>query len=284
MKYLITGATGFIGKSLVKRLVDSDVLLVGREWQHDSSLPEKIKEFDPDYIIHCAAEIKDASKTFLSNVIMTNWLLETTLDTNYKAFINLGSSSEYGKIYKPVSENQKLNPRTMYEATKGAATLLCQGHAREYNKPIATVRPFSVYGIHEPYNRLIPTLFRNFEENKQSKISLGVHDFIHIDDFLDGLFAVLRSEPEVIKGDIVHFGCGVQYTNLEVFNLVKELFNSSLSPIKVDNVFNTYDTLTWVSDVTYAKAKYKFNPKHTLRSGLTELYETRYSQTKQKIA
>jgi nucleoside-diphosphate-sugar epimerase len=279
MKYLITGGTGFIGKSLVERLSDKTIFLIGRNWQTDLKLSNQIKKFNPDYIIHCAAEIKDSSKTFESNVLMTNWLLNVTKDIEYKAFISLGSSSEYGNTLYPISEKELLTPRTMYEATKGASTLLCQGFAREYNKPIAIVRPFSVYGAYEPYNRLIPTLFRNFKNNTISKISLGVHDFIHIDDFIDGILSVLYSEKEIMLGDIIHFGSGVQYSNLEVFNIIKSIFKSNLDFEKIDNIFNKYDTLNWVADVTYAKSKYKFNPKYDLITGLTQIYETRFRQT-----
>jgi nucleoside-diphosphate-sugar epimerase len=276
MKYLITGYTGFIGKSLLEKLTGKEILLIGRNWQTDLELPNKIQTFSPDYIIHCAAEIKDSSKTFESNVLMTHWLLNVTKDINYKAFISLGSSSEYGNTPYPMSERELLKPRTMYEATKGASTLICQGFAREYNKPIAVVRPFSVYGIHESDNRLIPTLFKNFKANVKSKISLGVHDFIYIDDFIDGLLSVLYSEKELIQGDIVHFGSGTQHSNLEVFNIIKNIFNSNLEYEKINNIFNKYDNLNWVADINYAKLKYKFNPKYTLETGLKKIYEKYY--------
>lgn len=276
MRILITGHTGFIGKSLLERFKEEDIKVIGREWKSDSTLKNQIIKFDPEYIIHCAAEIKNAYNTFEANVLMLNWLLETTSNINYKAFINIGSSSEYGHTTVPMTERELLKPRTMYEATKGAGTLLCQGFAREFNKPIATVRPFSVYGEHEPSARLIPTLFRNFKINTVSNISLGVHDFIHIDDFLDGLLSVMFAEREIMKGDIVHLGSGIQYTNLEVYNIVKKLFNSTLEPIFIENIFNKYDTLNWVADITYAKSRYKFNPKHTLETGLQQLYETYY--------
>ena len=276
MKYLITGGSGFIGRSLIERLSGEEIFLIGRNWQTSLELPNQIKNFNPDYIIHCAAEIKDPSKTFESNILMTNWLLSVTKDINYKAFVSLGSSSEYGETNIPMSEKELLKPRTMYEGTKGASSLLCQGFAKEYNKPIAIVRPFSVYGINEPNNRLIPTLFRNFKNNTISKISLGVHDFIHIDDFIDGMLSVLYSEKEIMLGDIVHFGGGVQYSNLEVFNIIKKIFDLNLKYEKIDNIFNKYDSLNWVADITYAKSKYKFNPKYNLETGLKEIYEKKY--------
>jgi nucleoside-diphosphate-sugar epimerase len=276
MKYLITGTTGFIGKSILNRLSDHEILTVGREWQYDLDLPSKINKFNPDYIIHCAAEIKNSEKTFESNILMTHWLLNITKDIDYISFINIGSSSEYGNTPHPMTEKELLKPRTMYEATKGACTLLCQGFANEYNKPIATIRPFSVYGIYEPQTRLIPTLFNNFKNNIISKISLGVHDFIHIDDFIDGIFSVLYSEKEIIKGDIIHFGSGVQYSNVEVYSIIKKLFNSNLEYESIVNIFNKYDVTNWVADITYAKTKYKFNPKYNLQTGLTEIYERHY--------
>lgn len=276
MRILITGHTGFIGKSLLERFKEEQIMTTGREWKTDPTLKDQIKQFNPEYIIHCAAEIKNAYNTFEANILMLNWLLETTANVDYKAFINVGSSSEYGNTAIPMTERELLKPRTMYEATKGAGTLLCQGFAREFNKPIATVRPFSVYGKHEPLSRLIPTLFRNFKNNTVCNISLGVHDFIHIDDFIDGLLYVMLSEKEIIKGDIVHLGSGVQHTNLEVFNIIKDLFNSTSEPISIENTFNKYDTLTWVADITYAKSRYKFDPKYNLKTGLKDLYETYY--------
>lgn len=276
MKYLITGLSGFIGKSILERLKNENILSINRDWYKNEILLKKIKEFNPDYIIHCAAEIKDSTKTFTSNVLMTNWLLNATKDIDYKAFVNIGSSSEYGLKTKPISETELLSPRTMYEATKGASTLLCQGFASEYDKPIATVRPFSVYGIHEPENRLIPTLFRNFKNKESSKISLGVHDFIYIDDFIDGIFSVLYSEKNIIKGDIINFGYGVQYTNLEVFKIIKNIFSSKIDCEILNSVLYKYDSLSWVSDITYAKSKYKFLPKFNLEMGLKEIYEKKY--------
>ena len=74
----------------------------------------------------------------------------------------------------------------------------------------------------------------------------------------------------------MHFGSGIQYSNLEVYNIIKNIFNLNLDCKKIDNIFNKYDGLNWVADITYAKSKYKFNPKYTLETGLKEIYERKY--------
>lgn len=276
MRYLITGCTGFVGKSLVERLKCAEVLCVGREWSSDKSIPQKIREFDPNYIIHCAAEIKTAANMYESNIQMTSWLLEATRDLDYRSFIYVGSSSEYGAVTGPANEQTPLKPRNMYEGTKAAGSMLCLGYANQYNKPIAVVRPFSVYGVYEPHARLIPTLFRCVKTNTIPTISVGVHDFIHIDDFLDGLLSVTHSEKELIKADVVHFGSGIQHSNVEVFEVIKEITGVVLEYSPISNIFNKYDSLSWVADITYAKYKYKFNPKYTLKTGLKQVYESNY--------
>jgi nucleoside-diphosphate-sugar epimerase len=269
MRYVITGHTGFLGKNLLERLQKdstNEFLLIGREYD----LIDQIANFNPDYIYHYAAEIYDESKMIDSNIILTYRLLEATKNLPYRGFINLGSSSEYGNKDKPRAETDILIPNTMYEATKGSATLLCQAYATIYNKPIVTIRPFSVYGRYEKDHRFIPTLFRKFKNKETVTISPGVHDFIHIDDFTDGVLKIAASPN--IKKDIVNLGTGIQYTNLEVYEIFCNLFGYKVDLNLSTNKLRTFDTECWLADTTHAENKYNIKPKYNLLTGLTQYY------------
>lgn len=268
---LITGTTGFLGKNLLERVIeDNNVWCVHR---NDSIVKEEVEEFNPDYIYHFAAEIYDDSKMIDSNILLTYNLLEATKDISFKAFVNVGSSSEYGLKKNPMNESDVLVPRTMYEATKGSATLLCQAYATIYDKPIVTVRPFSVYGNHEKDHRFIPTLFKSFIEKTPMSISPGVHDFIYIDDFIDAILTVSKSDPSIIKGDIVNIGYGKQWTNKEVYDFFVEMFGYEIDVNFVINKLRSFDTTnSWVADVRKLKEKYGVSLKHDLKSGLKKLY------------
>ena len=271
LKVVITGYTGFLGKNLVDRFSNEELLLIGR----DHSLIDQIPEFNPDFIFHFGAEIYDESKMLDSNIIFTHKLLEATKNLNYRAFINCGSSSEYGRKENSMKETDILEPRTVYESTKGACTLLCQSYATVYNKPIATVRPFSVYGRYEKEHRFIPTLFRKFEVNDKIKISPGNHDFIHVDDFIDGVLLVANSSFDKIKGHVVNLGTGVQYTNLELFETFTKIFGYEIEKELTVDLMRPFDSDNWIANIDKAREMYNFNPKYDLLKGLKQCYEER---------
>lgn len=269
MKYLITGATGFLGKSFVEKLDDDNnqIMKIDLRSSYYGDI-HNIESFNPDYIINFAAEIYKNEKMFKANVEYVSELLEYTKDIPYKKFIQIGSSSEYGYKKYPMSEDDVLSPRNMYESTKGMATLLCQGFSNTYSKPITVVRPFSVYGKNEKPHRFIPTLIQKFKEKSSITISEAVHDFIHIDDFIEGLFKILNFENEGF--DIVNLGTGNSYSNQQVYELISEIFGYNIEVIKSVEKLRPFDTLTWSADIDKLISKYNYFPKTTLKQGLTK--------------
>lgn len=262
-KYFITGATGFIGQHLRERL-KGNVYLYNRDQPLDCLL-----SFKPDYIFHLAAEIYKESEMMDSNILLTQQLLEYSRKLpKLKAFVAIGSSSEYGRKDHPMTEEDYLDPTTMYEATKGAATLLCQAYARTYGVPVMIARPFSVYGLHEPKKRFIPTVIKNVRSKRPISLAPGVHDFIHVDDFIDGLL-LLADNP--LPGEIFNFGSGVQTTNRELVTTVETLLNKKahINPIAQ---LHTYDSDHWVADSSKA-ISLGWKPKYSLTTGLQQVIE-----------
>lgn len=261
MKYFLTGHPGFVGTHLNERLPDR-VYLYSRG--QDTSI---VSEFQPDIIFHLAAEIYDDKAMFDSNIKLTYDLLEEARKLpNLQAFIYVGSSSEYGAKDHPMSETDFLDPRTMYEATKGAGTLLCQAYARAYGVQTAIARPFSLYGQHEPPHRFIPTIVDRLRKGKRINIAPGVHDFIHIDDFIDGL---LLLSGRFNAGEVFNFGTGTQTSNYELVSLIGEIMKVEPKRRLIESL-HTYDSDHWVCDNTRARS-IGWKPKMSLLAGLTRL-------------
>src|SRR5205085_91607 len=74
------------------------------------------------------------------------------------AFVNTGSSSEYGLKGHPPSEDDALTPNSRYAVGKAAATLYCTQAAVAADAPITTLRLYSVYGPWEDQRRFVAQL------------------------------------------------------------------------------------------------------------------------------
>jgi nucleoside-diphosphate-sugar epimerase len=258
MKLFLSGGTGFLGKHILERWDDS-VYLYSRGEDTKS-----LKRYKPDIVIHAAAEIYQDDKMLDSNIVLTHNLLKEA--SNVKAFFYIGSSSEYGRKKKPMKETDLLEPQTMYEATKGAGSLLSQAYASTYGLPVMVLRPFSLYGKHEPKHRLIPTAIKSVKAGWPMDISPGSHDFIHVDDFIDAIFHLIENPH---PGEIYNIGTGLQYTNEEVVNMIEKVVGRDIKKHLVGKL-RPFDSDKWVCD--YSKlARLGWKPKITLYEGIKKL-------------
>lgn len=268
MKIFITGTTGFVGQNLVDFYKDHEVF----EHKRYMDVGGKLDYFKPDAIINCAAEIYKAEDMFTPNVLWTQECLEYVKSNPTTKMVQIGSSSEYGILDRPSAETDRINPVDMYQATKGAATLLSQGYARYYNLDIAIARPYSVYGPGERPHRLFPRLYRAFKNNEPMTLYQGFHDFIYIDDFVRGI-DILLNKADKPKGDIVNFGSGVQYSNFVVAELFKKVAGCD-APITIEpGMAKSFESSVWCCNTEYAKQQYNFETNISLEEGIKKFLE-----------
>jgi UDP-glucose 4-epimerase len=134
-----------------------------------------------------------------TNVIATANLVNACLRTGFEAFVNTGSSSEYGfKSFAP-TEDTWLESNSDYAVTKAAATLFCRSVAQRHNVHMPTLRLYSVYGPYEEPKRLIPTLLvHGLCGQLPPLVNADVaRDYVYIDDVVDAYWkaAIIRT-PE----------------------------------------------------------------------------------------
>jgi nucleoside-diphosphate-sugar epimerase len=273
MTIFLTGSTGFIGRHLLRRLTAEGHRVLCS--QRGDNIYSSLMASNTDVIIHCAGEVKDSSKMFESNVILTHELLTCAYNTTPSGAIGwfkppkviiFGSSSEYGPTNEVRHENMLCHPSDMYETTKLAATVLCQGYAA-MGLDACVVRPFSVYGPGLQSNRFIPVLYRSFFNENPIELHFGTHDWIYIDDFVEGVMLLLSQPDFVTQEEIFNLGTGISTSNEEIVRLFEKLLDKKANVRYSDNRLHLYDVENWQADISKMNAL-GWEPKVKLEEGL----------------
>ncbi|MGH4120183.1 NAD-dependent epimerase/dehydratase family protein [Clostridium sp.] len=292
---LITGASGFVGASLTRRLLKENykIHVITRDntdlWRlggiledieiHNLSLlnSEKIaklaSDISVDKIYHLATyggyhyqnKVEDVINT---NVIGTFNLFREFSRKGIEMFVNTSSSSEYGEKTQPMSEEMNVAPNNMYGASKAAGTILCSTYAKINKIPLVTLRLFSPYGYYDAKTRLIPTVITSCLIGNEIKLSRkdSVRDFIFIDDVMEAYLAASKRVNS--HGEIFNVGSGTQYTIEEIVSTVKNLIGKDVKIDWEENLNRQYEPLMWVSDNKSAYEKLNWKPNVEIRDGL----------------
>ena len=248
----VTGANGFIGKKLVERLPNF-VAVPHREIDTKLFWPFSCLYFLSAY--GNMADQQDDKQTIKANVTdLTRILGQVDWENPFSSFVYISSSSV------------KLPVQTMYSRTKKAAEEILLSFMERYDAPISIVRPFSVTGVGEQPQHLIPTLIRSCMTGELVNfVPEPSHDFIDVEDVVDGILNLSNSRA---KG-IFELGTGIMTTNAEVLQLVEEITGRKAN-INIVNSMRSYDNNQWVSK-NYKGRGYGWLPKKTLRQSITEM-------------
>lgn len=263
MKVLLTGGHGFIGTHLFNKLValEHEVYRVPKEVVREPiALSSLFRKFKPELVFHLSAYGNMASQIDSTEMFVANYwdlynLINYLKDIPYKAFINVSSSSVM------------LNHQTMYSATKMGGEYLCKAFHDEYNKPIATIRPYSVYGPGEADFRFIPTVFRSCLSGEPfTLVPNAVHDWVYVSDVVDQMLECAEHIKDC-QGTSLNVGTGYATRNSEVVKMIEKITGKKANYKISDKPLRSYDNENWVNKM--------INPTFIkLEEGLTKYYES----------
>lgn len=252
IRVLITGAGGFIGSHLTKRLLEegaevhillkkksnawriSHILNCLNVWEADlndlPSLQSIIPRADPQIIFHLAAFV-DVSRTWelilpmtCTNLIGTINLLTALRPCSYEVFIQTSSSEEYGYAEpSPLKETLRESPVSPYSFSKVSGTYFCQMVARTFDLPLTIVRLFPTYGPLQISSMVIPSAIRDLLLKGEFKMTLGeqMREFNYVEDVVEAYLRIAHCQKA--RGEVINVGSGIPYKVKDVVMKIKEL-------------------------------------------------------------
>lgn len=134
----------------------------------------------------------------------------------------------YGEIEEGTfSEDDPLNPRNPYAATKAGADLLVQSYQVTHDLPILITRTLNNYGPRQHHEKLIPKFIRRASRGKSLPVygdGSNVREWTYVMDNCRALRLVLE---EGAAGEVYNIGSGDEYTNLEVTQRILDAVGAS---------------------------------------------------------
>lgn len=261
MKYLVTGAAGFIGAAVAEKLMAEGNIVVtidnlrtgykehvpqGVDFINGSTADvktiEKLKERGDkfDAILHIAGQssgeisFEDPVYDLQTNAQSTVMLLKYAYETGCKKFIYASTMSVYGDHNPPLcDEKTELLPRSFYAVGKIASEKYMRIYSEQYGMTCTALRLFNTYGVGQ-----------NLENLKQGMVSIYLalamrnhkitvkgckdrfRDFVYIDDVVKAFIMSLRRETGY---EFFNVCTGIKTSVEQVVNLIRDSL-----PYKVD--------------------------------------------------
>jgi nucleoside-diphosphate-sugar epimerase len=306
---LVTGATGFIGSALVRRLSSEGLRvfclvrpaspgvarvrdLPGVELLETgtfdcTALSQKLSGIEADVIFNLASagvapEDRDPHQLLTGNLGVVVGLIAAISHWRPRRFIQVGSCSEYGPMPEGhlLTENDLLSPISVYGAAKACAHIYGAALAGLKNIPFNTVRLFGVFGLGEAAYRLVPYTMTCLQRDVPVDLTGGqqIRDFLHVDDVVAALLLSAESDA-LVPGCSYNICSGKGISIREMAESVAELMNKPKSLLRFGaRPYRPDETMWIVGDNKRFTSLTGWVPRVTIQEGIHQMISARRNQ------
>jgi UDP-glucose 4-epimerase len=290
MRLLVVGGSGFIGRHVVERGAEQrwHVTTVSLNARKESGRAERtiaVNIADPvalrkalldtqfDYVVNCGGYVDH--KPFLQGgraVLDAHFagvmnLAQTVDRASLRAFVNIGSSDEYGSAPAPQSESARERAISPYSLAKLASTHFLQMLHRTEQFPSTILRLFLTYGPGQGSQRFLPQIVLGCLDGRPFPVSSGtqLRDFCFIDDVVDAVFAALV-QPAA-RGEVINVASGKPVSIRAVIDTVRSMVGRG-EPQYGAIAHREGENMELFADITKAQSLLGWTPKIELEPGI----------------
>lgn len=228
---LVTGATGLVGRALVRLLESEGARVTGLHRGTAAAGGIRVRSYDPevvrsavrglqvDYAFHLGAygvkpHEAEPLELIRGNAGVTAAVLDALAEAPPRRFLFAGSSAQYRPVDPPklLSEDCPQQPLSLYGVAKYSAEQTARLLARKHGIWFVSLRLFGVYGPGESPHRLIPHLARTIASGLAPELSAGeqARDWVFVEDVAEAFAAAAAADELGHDAYNVCSGAGVK--------------------------------------------------------------------------
>ena len=285
-RVLVTGATGFVGRHLCRRLLrlGAEVHALSRDTPPQPAAPPGLHWHRSDLVdaagfAEIAGRIRPATIFHLASLVQghrESALALPMLDANTRAAVAVMSAAHTipgcrvvlaGSIEEPRGDEPPVSP---YAAAKGAATGYARLFHTQWGLPVTVLRIAMVYGPDQPdVRKLVPYVCSSLLEGTTPALSSGTRpvDWVYIEDVCDAF--IRAATRHGVAGRVLDIGSGRTTTIAEVVRSLADLADYH-GPLGFGEVEERRHDLAHVADPAPASYYLGWQASTSLRSGLAQ--------------
>jgi UDP-glucose 4-epimerase len=301
MKVLVTGGCGFIGSTIVDKLIEKnyDVVVVDNmstgkkerlnkkarlliaDIKESVKLDDIFKSEKPEIVIHTAAQvmlrksIEEPIFDAMTNVIGTINVLEACRKNGVKKIVYTSTGgARYGNPeYLPVDEKHEINPTSPYGISKHTAEHYVKAYNELYGLDYLIFCFGNVYGPRDdPKCKRVTAIFSDQIIRGEQPVIFGdgeqTRDFIYVLDLAEFIANSIEKNP---PHKLFNLANGEQVSVNQIFNELKKISGYPGEAKHIDAVKGEVRDI--VLDTTRAKKELDWKPKTSMEKGLKETFE-----------
>lgn len=301
MKVLITGASGFTGKWMLRyiqkiasqeteltglvnsrmhtEIDNTNINIIKGNLLNREQLNACISSICPDFVIHLAGLNHGTLSDLLeTNVVGTKNLLDTVIARNAQCrILIISSSAVYGNAGDlPISEDISCKPLSEYGISKTAQEIFCSMYNKVHGAHIAVVRPFNLVGPGQSSAFVCGKIISQVNQIRQgerkcielSEIISG-RDFIDVRDAIAGYWSII-SHPDfeqICAGNSFNIGSGKTYKISQVIETIENITGDKYS-VNLSNTPTRIQIPTQQADISCIQKITNWSPKIPLKDSL----------------
>lgn len=286
MKYLVIGASGFIGRNIVLKLKETGInpIVADRNGTNEkvdlldrNSLIALLDKYTPDIIINAAGIVENSDKAML-NVEFTKNLLEAVLsmDKKPRRIIIIGSAAEYGEVDDSntvISEEALLRPSSIYGTGKKMETELAMTYRKKYKLDIIVARVFNPIGPGMKDRFLITSILKQLKDHPDfieiNRLD-SARDYIDVGDVANAIIKLTDTNVSS-RNTIYNIGSGKSTSNKQLINTLLKEIRLPKRPQIIELMDKPEKKFAAKADISKIKIEFKWEPKISLKEATMEI-------------